>query len=263
MTTTTLETISAALAAASTVTYKVSERDHHEHGAILVLDSSGSDVAEDGSDDAAVRAAMGGLGFEFVDSGANGGPEGGYYSYWRAVAAEETDDAEDTSKQLRALLLAWQADGVCSVEDNAGAHDILDLLTDSAEDTAEYVHGDDDTLVRLDAHGYRESVWTYRAVRCCYTGCDAWACDEDPDGDVCCHRHAEEARQERATRRVQIQVSGEWAGTSGGWRPAIDGTLNQTGEDPAEASTFTGDVPADVVEMVREQRPEAWRIVTL
>jgi hypothetical protein len=37
----------------------------------------------------------------------------------------------------------------------------------------------------------------------------------------------------------QIQVTGEWAGTLGGWRPAIAGTVNQTGESDAAASTFT------------------------
>lgn len=37
----------------------------------------------------------------------------------------------------------------------------------------------------------------------------------------------------------QIQVKGEWAGGVGNtWRPAIDGTLNQTGRPRDEASTF-------------------------
>jgi len=36
----------------------------------------------------------------------------------------------------------------------------------------------------------------------------------------------------------QVQVKGEWAGSEGGWRPAIDGTLNQTGRPAAQASTF-------------------------
>jgi hypothetical protein len=38
--------------------------------------------------------------------------------------------------------------------------------------------------------------------------------------------------------RYQIQVRGEWAGRVGGWRPAVDGTINQTGLPAAEASTF-------------------------
>jgi hypothetical protein len=35
----------------------------------------------------------------------------------------------------------------------------------------------------------------------------------------------------------QVQVRGEWGGSVGGWRPAITGTLNQTGRDDAWAST--------------------------
>ena len=35
----------------------------------------------------------------------------------------------------------------------------------------------------------------------------------------------------------QIQVTGDWGGAIGGWRPAITGTLNQTGQDDAWAST--------------------------
>jgi hypothetical protein len=35
----------------------------------------------------------------------------------------------------------------------------------------------------------------------------------------------------------QIQVTGEWGGSVGGWRPAITGTLNQTGREDAWAST--------------------------
>jgi hypothetical protein len=36
----------------------------------------------------------------------------------------------------------------------------------------------------------------------------------------------------------QVQVRGVFGGTSDGWRPAITGTLNQTGLSDAEASTF-------------------------
>ena len=84
----TLNTISSTLATVSSVTYKLSTRAHPQHdGELVVLDSSGSEVPEDGSDDAAVRGAMERLGYELVDSGANGAPEGGYYSYWREVPA--------------------------------------------------------------------------------------------------------------------------------------------------------------------------------
>lgn len=100
MNTTTLDAISSLLATVSPVTYTVSAHDHHRHGPIVVLDSAGSDVAEDGSDDASVRDAMAGLGYEFVDSGANGAPEGGYYSYWRAVSTSERFDGAQTPEAL-------------------------------------------------------------------------------------------------------------------------------------------------------------------
>lgn len=100
MNTTTLDTISAALASASPVTYKLSTRTHpRTDDEIVVLDSAGSDVAEDGSDDASVRDAMSSLGYEFVDSGANGAP-GGYYSYWRAVSTSERFDGAQTPEAL-------------------------------------------------------------------------------------------------------------------------------------------------------------------
>jgi hypothetical protein len=35
-----------------------------------------------------------------------------------------------------------------------------------------------------------------------------------------------------------LEVTGEWAGCVGGWRPAIDGTMNQSGLSALEASTF-------------------------
>lgn len=40
-----------------------------------------------------------------------------------------------------------------------------------------------------------------------------------------------------ATRYV-IEVKGNWGGASGSWRPAVTGTLNQTGRSDEEASTF-------------------------
>jgi hypothetical protein len=52
--------------------------------------------------------------------------------------------------------------------------------------------------------------------------------------------------------RYQIQVTGEWGGAVlNGWRPAITGTLNQTGEDDGSASTFdTHDEAAWVLDRV-------------
>lgn len=39
--------------------------------------------------------------------------------------------------------------------------------------------------------------------------------------------------------RYMIQVRGEWGGaTSSAWRPAITGTINQTGRSDIDASTF-------------------------
>lgn len=39
--------------------------------------------------------------------------------------------------------------------------------------------------------------------------------------------------------QVQLQVRGQWAGYVGrDWRPAVDGTLNQTSESAESASTF-------------------------
>jgi hypothetical protein len=37
---------------------------------------------------------------------------------------------------------------------------------------------------------------------------------------------------------VSLQVSGAWAGTSGGWRPAVSGTLNQSTLSDESASEF-------------------------
>lgn len=44
--------------------------------------------------------------------------------------------------------------------------------------------------------------------------------------------------------RYQVQVTGDWAGSGGSWRPAIDGTLNQTDKSAAEASTFRSEAIA-------------------
>lgn len=38
--------------------------------------------------------------------------------------------------------------------------------------------------------------------------------------------------------KYQIQVKGAWAGLLGGWRPAIDGEINQTSDTADVASTF-------------------------
>lgn len=39
--------------------------------------------------------------------------------------------------------------------------------------------------------------------------------------------------------KVTIEVTGQWAGSVGDWRPAVTGTLNQSTYTDAEASTFT------------------------
>lgn len=57
-------------------------------------------------------------------------------------------------------------------------------------------------------------------------------------------------------------LSREWAGTlHSGWRPAIDGTLNQTALAAREASTYPSVKAARAdVAIVQEQEPEAIRI---
>ena len=45
----------------------------------------------------------------------------------------------------------------------------------------------------------------------------------------------------------RIEVSGEWAGSVGGWRPAIAGALNATGRSDEKASTFETREEADDV----------------
>lgn len=51
-------------------------------------------------------------------------------------------------------------------------------------------------------------------------------------------RGAESDDPDRGMRSYRIEVRGEWAGSvSSDWRPAISGTLNQTGESDEEAST--------------------------
>lgn len=42
--------------------------------------------------------------------------------------------------------------------------------------------------------------------------------------------------------KVRLEVHGEWAGSVDGrlyWRPAVTGTLNQTGKDDYDASEFS------------------------
>ena len=48
-----------------------------------------------------------------------------------------------------------------------------------------------------------------------------------------------------APTRYRVEVRGEWAGGLGGWRPAVSGTLNQTGMSDADASTFEDSDEAD------------------
>lgn len=42
-----------------------------------------------------------------------------------------------------------------------------------------------------------------------------------------------------AAKKFLVEVAGNWAGSTGGWRPAVCGVMNQTGKDDREASTFT------------------------
>lgn len=57
----------------------------------------------------------------------------------------------------------------------------------------------------------------------------------------------------------QIQVRGEWAGSVGGWRPAVSGSVNQTGLSDEHASTFASEIEAEaaLVALVREGAHEA------
>jgi hypothetical protein len=57
--------------------------------------------------------------------------------------------------------------------------------------------------------------------------------------------------------RYQVQVSGPWAGSVGGWRPAVDGTMNQSGRPAAEASTFaTEDEAEEVMAQCQDEADE-------
>jgi hypothetical protein len=44
---------------------------------------------------------------------------------------------------------------------------------------------------------------------------------------------------------VRVEVTGEWAGAVGGWRPAVDGAENQTCRSAAEASVFDDEAEAE------------------
>jgi hypothetical protein len=43
--------------------------------------------------------------------------------------------------------------------------------------------------------------------------------------------------EDRTMATYQVQVTGEWGGAVGSWRPAVTGTVNQSGLSDAEAST--------------------------
>jgi hypothetical protein len=43
---------------------------------------------------------------------------------------------------------------------------------------------------------------------------------------------------EETVTQYRIEVRGDWAGEIGGWRPVVDGTVNQTDQPAEEASTF-------------------------
>lgn len=64
----------------------------------------------------------------------------------------------------------------------------------------------------------------------------------------------------------QVQVRGEFGGATGGWRPAITGTLNQTGASDEAASTFADEPDADsaaslVLDSIGD--PESVRVVEI
>lgn len=64
---------------------------------------------------------------------------------------------------------------------------------------------------------------------------------------------------------LQIQVRGSVVNAGHrGWVPAVTGSLNQTRTPDGDASTFDGEVPGDVVDMVLtafEPEDDDWRIV--
>lgn len=64
--------------------------------------------------------------------------------------------------------------------------------------------------------------------------------------------------------RFRVEVRGEWAGVTGGWRPAVDGTVNATGRPRDEASLFDSYLAArEAVDVLVEQGadPDHVRIV--
>jgi hypothetical protein len=87
----------------------------------------------------------------------------------------------------------------------------------------DFVYSDDDDIDSDRAAVVRVRNWLR------YGGWHAW-----------CAERREEARLARAAKAKPylLQVTGEWAGEVGGWRPAIAGTVNQTGLTDEEASTF-------------------------
>jgi hypothetical protein len=67
-----------------------------------------------------------------------------------------------------------------------------------------------------------------------------------------------------ACARYHVQVRGDFAGSTGGWRAGVAGTLNQTGLGDDEASTFATHAAAeDALAMVREAGADEARIVEL
>ncbi len=98
-TTTALEAVRAALASIeTTITFTASERDDAQHGAVIVVENVALEGLDDAAafeiqerDDRASAKALEAAGFEMVASGANGAPEGGCWSYWRAVESETTE----------------------------------------------------------------------------------------------------------------------------------------------------------------------------
>jgi hypothetical protein len=66
----------------------------------------------------------------------------------------------------------------------------------------------------------------------------------------------------------RIEVTGEFGGAVGGWRPAVTGALNQTGQSEEAASTFGTAAEAEsvmhhVVTILHNDRSAEFRIVEI
>lgn len=79
--------------------------------------------------------------------------------------------------------------------------------------------------------------------------CAAWVAGESDDGPEVARINAGPA----LANRYRVEVRGTFGGSIGGWRPAITGTLNQTGRSDEDASsTPSADEAAEYAELVIE-----------